>query len=54
MFFENKQAMAMKKLYSHSFLAVSCPKLLHLGTNVKVNNPVPYLYKYKTTTIYQE
>lgn len=37
--------MATNELYSHSFLTVPCPKLLHLGTNVKVNNPVPYLYK---------
>ena len=41
---ENQQAMAMKKLCSPSFLTVPCPKLPHLGTNVKVNN---LIYKNK-------
>lgn len=30
----------MNKQYSHYFLAVPCPKGLHLDTNVKVNNSV--------------
>lgn len=38
--FETQQAMAMKKLYSHSFLTIPCPKFLHLATN-----PAPYFYK---------